>query len=113
VSSVSGAHKDSRIEGLEGTGGGVMVLGVDSVTDTVIIGSVSGGPMGKGPGKDGAKDLIDLAADRGRSERNSVERREGLDTEDSGRGTFLATLDVGIDGKLRLEGELMVGLSRG
>jgi len=37
-----------------------------------------------------------------------VERREGLDTEDSGRGTFLAIPDVEIDGMLRLEGELMV-----
>ena len=65
MSSVSGAHRDSRIEGLEGTRG-VMVLGVDSVTDVVVVGSVSGGPMGEGPGKDGAIDLIDLAADGGR-----------------------------------------------
>jgi len=90
-----------------------MVLGVDSVTDVVVVGSVSGGPMGKGPGKDGAKDLIDLAADGGRSERKSVERKEGLDTEDSGRGTFLAILDVEIDGMLRSEGELMVEPPRG
>ena len=39
---------------------------------------------------------------------NSVERREGLSTEDSGRGTFLAIPDMAIDGMLRLEGELMV-----
>jgi len=90
-----------------------MVLGVDSVTDVVVVGSVSGGPMGEGPGKDGAIDLIDLAADGGRSERNSVERRAGLDTEDSGRGTFLAILDVEIDGMLRSEGELMVEPPRG
>ena len=73
MSSVSGAHRDSRIEGLEGTRGGlaerydgVMVLGVDSVTDVVVVGSVSGGPMGEGPGKGGAIDLIDLAVDGGR-----------------------------------------------
>lgn len=73
MSSVSAAHRDSRIEGLEGTRGGlaercdsVMVLGVDSVTDVVVVGSDSRGPMGEGPGKDGAIDLLDLAADGGR-----------------------------------------------
>lgn len=90
----------------------MIVLGVDSVTDVVVVGSVSGGPMGDGPGKEGAIDLIDLAADGGRSECNSAETREGLDT-DSGRGTFLAILDVEIDGMLRSEGELMVEPSRG
>ena len=44
---------------------GVVMHNVDSVTDIVIVGSVSGGPMGEGPGKDGEIDLIDLAADRG------------------------------------------------
>jgi hypothetical protein len=114
VSSVSGAHRDSRIEieGLEGTGGSVTVLGVDSMTD-IVVGSVSGGPMGEGPGKDGAIDLIDLTTDAGRSGRNSVEGKMGLDTEDSGRGTFLAILDVETDGMLRSEGELMVEPSRG
>jgi hypothetical protein len=43
-----------------------MVLGVDSVTDVVVVGSVSRGPMGEGPGKDDAIDLLDLAADGGR-----------------------------------------------
>ena len=88
MSSVSGAHRDSRIDGLEGTGGAVMVLGVDSVTDVVVVGSVSGGPMGEGPGKDGAIDLIDLAADGGRSERNSTETREGLDTKIREKGAL-------------------------
>jgi len=43
------------------------VLGVDSVTDNniVIVDSVSSRLMGKGPGKNGAIDLIDLAADGG------------------------------------------------
>ena len=39
------------------------MLGVDSVTDVVVVGSVSGGPMGEEPGKDGAIDPIDLTAD--------------------------------------------------
>jgi hypothetical protein len=43
-----------------------MVLGVDSVIDVVVVGSVSGGPMGEGPGRDGAIDPIDLATDGGR-----------------------------------------------
>ena len=50
MSSVSGAHRDSWIEGLEGTRG-VMVLSIDSVTDAIVIGSVSGGLMGEGPGQ--------------------------------------------------------------
>ena len=37
------------------------VLGIDSVTDAVIISSVSGGPMGKGPGKDGVIDLTSIS----------------------------------------------------
>ena len=40
-----------------------MVLGVESVTDVIVVGSVSGGPMGEEPGKDGVIDPIDLAAD--------------------------------------------------
>ena len=42
-----------------------MVLGIDSVTDVVVVGSVSGGPMGEGPGRGGAIDLIYLEADGG------------------------------------------------
>jgi len=53
-----------------------MVLGIDSVTDVVIIGSVSGGPMGKEPGKDGAIDPIVLAAD-GEVECFGLERFQG------------------------------------
>jgi len=53
-----------------------MVLGVDSVTDVVVIGSVSGGPMGKELGKDGAIDPIDLAAD-GKVECFGLERFQG------------------------------------
>jgi hypothetical protein len=59
VSSVSVAHRDSRIEGLEGTRGGlardrVMVVGVDSVTDDSndVVGSDSGRPMSEGLGRD-------------------------------------------------------------
>ena len=36
------------------------MLGVDTVTDTIVIGNGSGRPMGKGPGKDGTIDLIDF-----------------------------------------------------
>ena len=50
MSSVSDAYSNFQIEGLEGTRG-VMVLGVDSVTDVVVVvvvvGSDSSGPMGK------------------------------------------------------------------
>ena len=62
MSSVSGACRVSRIKGLEGTQG-VTVLGVESVTGTIVIGSVSGRPMGEGPGEDGAIDLMDFAVD--------------------------------------------------
>ena len=67
VSSVSGAHKDSLIEGLVGLAvgrEGVRVLGVDSVIKDELVGSVSGGPMGEeGPGKGGATGPIDLGAE--------------------------------------------------
>ena len=52
VSSVSGAHKDSLIEGLVGTRGlavqceGVSA-GADSVTKDEVVSRVSGGPMGE------------------------------------------------------------------
>jgi len=123
VSSVSSAHRDSRIEGLDGARGGlaerrdgVMVLGVDSVTVVVIVGNDSGGPMGEGPGKGGGTNLIGLAEDggrcgtaAGRSGRNSIDRREGLDTEDSGRATPLAIIVVETDGVLSMSvGELIV-----
>ena len=128
MSSVSGAHRDSRIEGLDGTPGGlaerrdgVMVLGVDSVTVVVIVGNDSGGPMGEGPGKGGGTNLIGLAEDggrcgtvAGRSERNSIDRREGLDTEDSGSATSLAIIVVETDGVLSMSvGELIVEKSSG
>jgi hypothetical protein len=57
VSSVSGVHRDSRMEGLVGLAvrrEGVRVLGVDSVIKDEVVGSVSGEPMGEeGPGKGG------------------------------------------------------------
>ena len=51
-SSVSGAHKDSLIEGLVGTRGLAvqregMRAGADSVTKDEVVSSVSGGPMGE------------------------------------------------------------------
>ena len=68
--SVSGAHRDSRIEGLRGArglagcGDGVRLLGVDSVTDVRSdIGSVSGKRMGEGSGKGGGTDLIEVTDD--------------------------------------------------
>jgi hypothetical protein len=96
VSSVSGAHRDSRIEGLEGTRGGlaerrdgVRVLGVDSVTDDSndVVGSDSGEPLGEteGPGKGSGTDLTDLGS--------SEDTREGLDT-DLGSEVFLAIIVV-------------------
>lgn len=110
MSSVSGAHRDSRIDGLEGLArDGVRVLGVDSVIDD-IDGSVSEGPMGEGPGKGGRTDLIDLAGETG----NSDATREGLGT-DSGSRMFLALVIVDIDGVLSMsevsmsEGELVEG----
>jgi hypothetical protein len=62
VSSVSGAHRDSWIEGLggarglAGSGDGVRVPGVDSVTDNSsdVVSSIFGEQMGEGPGKGGA-----------------------------------------------------------
>jgi len=39
------------------------VLGVESVTGAIVIGSVSGRPMGEGPGEDSAIDLMDFAVD--------------------------------------------------
>jgi hypothetical protein len=116
VSSVSGAHRDSRIEGLEGTRGGlaerrdgVIVLGVDSVTDVVVVGSVPRERIGEGPGKGGGTAYTGregAAADR--SERETVDRA-GLDTEDSGNGAALAILVVEtIDGMVPIsEGEVV------
>jgi hypothetical protein len=91
VSSVSGAHRDSRIEGLggarglAGSGDGVRVLGVDLVTDdsSDVIGSVSGERMGEGPGKGGGT-VTDLTGETG----NSEDTTERLAT-DSGNGIFL------------------------
>jgi hypothetical protein len=74
MSSVSGAHRDSRIEGLDGTRGGlgvrcdgVMVLGVDSVIVIVVavVDNITG-IMGEGPGKGGGTNVIGLAEDGGR-----------------------------------------------
>jgi len=39
------------------------VLGIESVTGAIVIGSVSSRLMGEGPGKDGAIDLMDFAVD--------------------------------------------------
>jgi hypothetical protein len=107
-----GAHRDSQIEGLEGSRhDGVRVLGVDSVTDDSndIVGSDSGGPIGEGPGKGGGTDLIDLAEETG----NSEDTREGLAT-DSGSGMFLEVIIGDTDGRLSIsEGELIVGEPRG
>lgn len=103
VSSVSAAHRDSWIMGLEGTRrDGVMVLGVDSVTDVDVVGN-SGVPIREGPGKDGG------TADTGRggasrSERNSVGRTEGL----PGNGTSLAIPVVETDELSMSEGERVV-----
>ena len=74
MSSVSGAHRDSRIEGLDGTRGGlgvrcdsVMVLGVDSVIVVVVtvVDNVTG-IMGEGLGKGGETNVIGLTEDGGR-----------------------------------------------
>ena len=89
VSSVLGAHRDSRIEGLgdtrglTGSGDGVRVLGVDSVTDdsSDVVGSVSGERMGEGPGKGGGTDLTGETG-------NSEDTTERLAT-DLGSGIFL------------------------
>lgn len=62
------------IEGLEDTRGlaaqreGVRVLGVDSAVNNNAVSSESRGPMGDGPGKGRATDLIDLAERTGDSE---------------------------------------------
>lgn len=129
VSSVSGAQRDSRIDGLDGTRGlaerrdGVMELGVDSVTvdNNVVVGRVSGRPMDEGPGKDGGIELRDLVEDTGRrgrtaglSDGNSLPMREGLDT-DPGSGMSLALTLVALEvvvGMLPIsEGELTVEVS--
>ena len=89
MSFVSGAHRDSRIEGLgdtrglTGSGDGVRVLGVDSVTDdsSDVVGSVSGERMGEGPGKGGGTDLTGETG-------NSEDTTERLAT-DLGSGIFL------------------------
>ena len=90
MSSVSGAHRDIRIEGLGGARGpagcvgGVRALGVNSVTDVSsdIVSGVSGEQMGEGPGKRGGKDLAEVTGD-------SEEMTERPAT-DSGSGTRLA-----------------------
>jgi len=101
VSSVSGAQRDSRIEGLGGARGLVRVLGVDSVTDdsSDVVGSVSGERMGEGPGK-GGTDLTEVTG-------NSEDTTDRLAT-DSGSGILLAILVVDT---LRVvsTGELIVG----
>ena len=100
MSSVSGAHRDPWIEGL---GGGVTVLGVDSVTDVSsdVVGSDSGERMGEGPGKGGGTDLTEVTD-------NSE------DTTDSGSGIRLALLILVVD-KVRVvpTGELAVGEDEG
>lgn len=108
MSSVSGAHKDSRIEGLGGLArDGVRLLGVDSVTDDSndVVGSDSGGPMDEGPGRDERTDLGGLAGETG----SSGATTEGLDT-DSGSSMFRAIVIVDTDGVLSMsEGELVEG----
>lgn len=88
-----------------------MVLGVDSVTDVVVVGSGGREPIGEGPGKGGGTTNTGCggaAADR--SEPDTIDRAEGLDTEDSGDGTCLIILVVGTGGILSMsEGELTCG----
>jgi len=86
VSSVSVAHRDSGIEGLRGTRGGlardgVMVVGVDSVIDdsSDVVGSDSIGPMGEGAGRDKGMDLMDLT--------DSAEESGGTGTTTGGSGS--------------------------
>jgi hypothetical protein len=109
VSSVSGAHRDSRItEGLEGSQGRL-----DSLTDDV----VGGEGIGEGPGKYSGTGLMGRAAGTGgtgssadRSDGNSTDEGEGLDT-DSGSGTSPAIL---LEETIEMsEGELIVGRSSG
>ena len=116
MSSVSGAHRDSRIEGLEGARElvvqreGVRVLGVESVIEgnNDVVGSDSGAPMDEGPGKGGTADLAESTGDEGAG--------EGLNM-DAGRGMSLAIIVVDIDGVLSelsmSEGALVVGEPRG
>lgn len=109
--------------GLEGTRGvlavrrdGVIELGVDSVTDdsSDVVGSESGGPMGEGPGKGSGTELIEVTegtgrrgVTAGRSEGNSVDKTEGLNT-DPGSEMPLAILVVETVGMLSIsEGELI------
>jgi hypothetical protein len=107
VSSVSGAHRDSRIEVLVGLAvrrEGVRVLGVDSVIKDEVVGSVSGGPMGEeGPGKGGTTDPADLGAE--------TRDPEGTLNTDSGSWVSLAIVIVDADGVLvpMSEGALVVG----
>jgi hypothetical protein len=91
VSSILGAHRDSRIEGLggarglAGSGDGVSVLGVDLRTDesSDVVGSVSGERMGEGSGKGGGT-VMNLTGETG----NLEDTTERLAT-DSGSGIFL------------------------
>jgi hypothetical protein len=108
VSSVSGAHRDSRItEGLEDSQGRL-----DSVT-----GNVVGEGIGKGPGKYSGAGLMGRAAGTGvigssadRSDGNSTDEGEGLNT-DSGCGSSLAILLE--ETAEMVEGELIMGRSSG
>ena len=140
MSSVSGAHRDSGIVGLEDgeRPEGVMVLGVDPVTDDSNV-DVGGEPIGEGPGRYGGTGLIGLAAETGGSgtsadrsdggnsldignsldsdnsldSGNSLDKKEGLDT-DPGSGTSLADILVETGEMLPMsEGELIVGKSSG
>jgi hypothetical protein len=102
-------------EGLAERRDDVMALGVDSVTDVVVVGSVPGATIGEGPGKGGGTvDTRGGGTAAYRSGRNSVDRREVLDTEDSGSEMSLAILVVVAVGILPMsEGEPMVEGSRG
>ena len=106
MSSVSGAHRDSRIEGLGGARGlagddGVRLLGVDSVTEVSsdVVGSVSGERMGEGPGKGVGMDPTEVTD-------TSEDTTERLAT-DSGSGIRAGVLVVD---KVRVvpTGELVV-----
>ena len=98
----------------------VIVLGVDSVTDdnNVVVGIESGGAMGEGRGKDDGIELMDLVEVNGRSgwtigrsDGNSLARREEPDT-DSGSSIFLALTLEEVVGMLPMsEGELTEEMS--
>ena len=99
MSSVSGAHRDSRIEGLDGGGRPerVMVLGVDSVTDDSndVDGSVSGRPIGEGPGRYGGTGLMGLVAETGGSGTSADRSDSGTSTDRSDSGASTDRSDSG------------------